>query len=91
MNAARLRAHRGVNTELLRLYWAIGTAMRNEAEGWRTRVIDRLTKDLRSAVFPQAGPVPVEPEIHAPDAGRVAGPDWLAGLVVSPKCVWSRD
>ncbi len=51
--AARLRAHRTVNTELLGLYWQIGHAIleRQQAEGWGTRVIDRLATDLRAA-FP---------------------------------------
>ncbi len=51
---ARWRAQRTVNTELLGLYWRIGYAIlsRRQAEGWGTRVIDRLATDLRSA-FPQ--------------------------------------
>lgn len=51
--AARWRAQRVVNTELLVLYWQLGDAIRSRqrAEGWGTRVIDRLAADLRSA-FP---------------------------------------
>ena len=43
------RAHRVVNTELLTLYWTIGKAILDQqmAEGWGTRVIDRLADDLR--------------------------------------------
>jgi len=50
----RWRAQRQVNTELLRLYWQIGTTIRTrqQAEGWGTRVIDRLAGDLRAA-FPE--------------------------------------
>ncbi|MBX9152285.1 DUF1016 N-terminal domain-containing protein, partial [Rhodococcus qingshengii] len=50
---ARVRATRIVNTELLSLYWDIGNAIvqRQEAEGWGSKVIDRLAVDLRSA-FP---------------------------------------
>lgn len=50
---ARVRATRIVNTELLSLYWDIGHAIvqRQEAEGWGSKVIDRLAVDLRSA-FP---------------------------------------
>ena len=49
--AARLRAHRTVNTELLGLYWQIGHAIleRQHAEGWGTKVIERLAVDLRAA------------------------------------------
>jgi len=41
--AARWRAQRVVNTELLALYWRIGHTIlgRQRAEGWGTRVIDR--------------------------------------------------
>jgi predicted nuclease of restriction endonuclease-like (RecB) superfamily len=48
--AAQLRAHRVVNTELLTLYWTIGRAIldRQAAEGWGTRVINRLADDLRA-------------------------------------------
>ena len=52
--AARWRTQRIVNTELLVLYWHLGDAVlqRQHAEGWGTRVIDRLATDLRVA-FPQ--------------------------------------
>ena len=52
--AARWRAQRVVNTELLRLYWRLGHAIlgRQQAEGWGTRVIARLSADLRAA-FPE--------------------------------------
>jgi len=51
---ARWRAQRVVNTELLALYWQLGEAIlgRQQAEGWGTRVIERLSTDLQAA-FPQ--------------------------------------
>jgi len=51
--AARWRTQRTVNTELLTLYWRLGDAVlqRQHAEGWGTRVIDRLGTNLRAA-FP---------------------------------------
>jgi len=54
VRTARLRAHRVVNAELLVLYWTIGKAIldRQAAEGWGTRVINRLADDLR-AEFPE--------------------------------------
>ena len=53
VRSAQTRAQRVVNTELLGLYWTIGRAIldRQAAEGWGTRVIDRLAEDLR-AEFP---------------------------------------
>ncbi len=51
---ARIRASRVVNTELLLLYWDVGRAIldRQAAEGWGSKVIDRLAVDLRSE-FPE--------------------------------------
>lgn len=53
VRAARHRAHRAANTEMLTLYWQIGDAIRTRqaAEGWGGKVIDRLAADLR-AEFP---------------------------------------
>jgi hypothetical protein len=43
-----------VNTELVRLYWRIGSTIlqRQDQEGWGTNVIGRLADDLR-AEFPE--------------------------------------
>ncbi|WP_245861928.1 PDDEXK nuclease domain-containing protein [Georgenia soli] len=51
---SRWRAQRVVNTELVAMYWQIGRSIldQQQAEGWGTRVIDRLSTDLRKA-FPQ--------------------------------------
>lgn len=53
VRAARTRATRIVNTEMLTLYWSIGQTILDQqtAEGWGARVIDRLADDLR-AEFP---------------------------------------
>jgi predicted nuclease of restriction endonuclease-like (RecB) superfamily len=49
VRAARRRALRVVNTELLELYWQIGRTIldRQEAEGWGAKVIEHLAHDLR--------------------------------------------
>lgn len=51
---ARLKANRVVNTELLVWYWDIGRANldRQDAQGWGTKVVERLAADLR-AEFPE--------------------------------------
>ena len=53
IRAAQLRAALAVNSELVRLYWAIGRDIlrRQTDEGWGAKVIDRLGKDLQ-AEFP---------------------------------------
>ncbi|OAK56241.1 PDDEXK nuclease domain-containing protein [Rhodococcoides kyotonense] len=50
VRAARTRATRVVNTELLLLYWDIGRAIldRQAGETWGAKVIDRVAADLRS-------------------------------------------
>lgn len=50
---ARVRAALSVNRELVLLYWSIGAdiAVRQRAEGWGARVVDRLSADLRRS-FP---------------------------------------
>lgn len=51
---AQLRATLAVNRELVSLYWQIGREIlvRQEAEGWGAKVIDRLAADLRRE-FPE--------------------------------------
>jgi len=72
--SARLRAHRVINTELLALYWQIGHKIleRQRAEGWGTRVVDRLAVDLRAAFCADARAVQEQPQVHAPDGRRMA-------------------
>lgn len=54
IQSARLRASLAVNHELVGLYWQIGRDIlaRQAALGWGAKVIERLSKDLRSA-FPE--------------------------------------
>lgn len=51
---ARQRAALAVNQELIGLYWQIGRDIlqRQAEQGWGTKVIDRLSRDLRMA-FPE--------------------------------------
>lgn len=51
---ARHKAALAVNTELVSLYWHIGRDIlqRQAAQGWGSKVIDRLGRDLREA-FPE--------------------------------------
>jgi len=52
---SRVRAARAVNAELIGMYWRIGDLIleRQAAQGWGTRVIERLAADLRAS-FPNA-------------------------------------
>jgi predicted nuclease of restriction endonuclease-like (RecB) superfamily len=50
IRTAQVRAAVAVNQELVVLYWGIGKEIltRQKEDGWGTRVIERLAKDLRS-------------------------------------------
>lgn len=52
--ATQQRAALAVNTELLQLYWQIGHEIltRQAEQGWGTKVVERLARDLR-AEFPE--------------------------------------
>ena len=54
VSAARHKAVLAVNAELVSLYWHIGRDIlqRQAAQGWGSKVIDRLGRDLREA-FPE--------------------------------------
>jgi predicted nuclease of restriction endonuclease-like (RecB) superfamily len=55
VTAGHRRAVAAANTEALRSYWAIGREIldRQDSEGWGSRVIDRLSADLKTR-FPTA-------------------------------------
>lgn len=50
---SQIKAAMAVNRELIKLYWWIGSEIvrRQEAEGWKAQIIDRLCKDIQSG-FP---------------------------------------
>ncbi len=54
VSAARQRAVLAANAELIRLYWQLGQDIlhRQSAQGWGSKVIERLARDLRAA-FPE--------------------------------------
>lgn len=54
VRSANLRAALRVNAELVQLYWKLGRTIlaRQSAQGWGTRVIDRLSADLKGE-FPE--------------------------------------
>lgn len=51
--SAQLKATTSVNTELIRLYWEVGAAIlkRQQESAWGSQIIEKLSRDLRSA-FP---------------------------------------
>lgn len=57
VRTAQIRAHLAANGELLALYWDIGRLIldRQNAEGWGTKVIERLSQDLQNEFPGQQG------------------------------------
>lgn len=53
VRVAQLKASLAVNSELIQLYWDIGKSIveKQEQEGWRAQIIEKLCKDLQYA-FP---------------------------------------
>ena len=53
IQSAQVRAALAVNSELVLLYWGIGSEItrRQKEEGWGTKVIDNLARDLKRS-FP---------------------------------------
>jgi predicted nuclease of restriction endonuclease-like (RecB) superfamily len=54
ISTAQVKAALAVNSQLVLLYWQIGRDIleRQEQQGWGAKVVDQLSKDLRSA-FPE--------------------------------------
>lgn len=54
IRSSQLKASISVNTELIQLYWEIGQEVlqKQKEEGWGSKVIERLAKDLKAS-FPQ--------------------------------------
>lgn len=54
ISQARIRAHLSVNKEMISLYWNIGNQIleRQKIERWGSKVIENISKDLRSE-FPE--------------------------------------
>ena len=52
VQGAQIRAALAVNRELVLLYWGIGMEIlaRQQEEGWGTKVIERLARDLLFSV-----------------------------------------
>ncbi|MFK7973696.1 MAG: YhcG family protein [Rickettsiaceae bacterium] len=54
ITSSRIRAHLTVNKEMIGLYWRIGRSIlyRQEKQGWGSKVIESISKDLRGE-FPE--------------------------------------
>lgn len=73
--ATRIRAARVINSTLVQMYWQIGQIIlqRQSGEGWGTKVIDRLSVDLRTEFPGVAGAEHPQPGLHADLRRRLPG------------------
>jgi len=57
ISSAKLSAALSINRELILLYWGIGAEIlsRQAEEGWGAKVIERLSKDLRTSFSDMSG------------------------------------
>ena len=57
IRSSQLKASISVNTELINLYWEVGLEIvqRQKEEGWGTKVIERLAKDLKASFTQMSG------------------------------------
>jgi len=67
IHAAQQRATLAVNRELILLYWKIGQGIleRQASQGWGSKVVEALARDLRNAFPDMKGFFPAQPQIHA--------------------------
>jgi predicted nuclease of restriction endonuclease-like (RecB) superfamily len=57
ISQARIRTHLSVNKEMITLYWKIGNQIleRQQQEGWGTKVIENISKDLQKEFLEMKG------------------------------------
>ena len=55
--SARLRTYRGLNRELIKLYWSLGKLIvaRQKKYGWGESIVERLAEDLREELPNMSG------------------------------------
>jgi DUF1016 N-terminal domain len=75
IQAARTRAVLAMNSEIIELYWRLGRLIldRQAAEGPRTRVVQRLSSDLRAEFSGMRGLSPGNLDLHAAPGSSMAG------------------
>jgi hypothetical protein len=49
VKSAQLKAHRAVNTQLIKLYWSIGKELlaRQKTEQWGSKYLEQVSHDLK--------------------------------------------
>lgn len=91
IRTARVKASLAVNSELVRLYWRIGKEIleRQESQGWGTKVIDQLARDLKSEFPDMKGLSPRNMRYMRTFAG--AWPDGSIGQQLAAQLPWFHN
>lgn len=91
IKAANVRAAISVNAELIALYWQIGKEIlaKQEEEGWGTKVIERLSQDLKQE-FPGMGGFS-QTNLKYMKTFAESWPDWSIGQQLVDQIPWSHN
>ena len=91
IKAANVRAAISVNAELIALYWQIGKEIlaKQEEEGWGTKVIDRLSQDLKRE-FPGTSGFS-QTNLKYMKTFAESWPDWSIGQQLVDQIPWSHN
>ena len=91
IRTAQIKASLRVNEELLKLYWDIGKTIveKQKEEGWGSKVIDRMAKDLKAA-FPKMTGLSVRNMLYMKQFA-VAYPDFAITQQVAAKIPWGHN
>ena len=90
IKAANVRAAVSVNAELISLYWQIGKEIlaKQEEEGWGSKVIERLSVDLKRE-FPGTGGFS-HTNLKYMKTFAESWPDWSIGQQLVDQIPWSH-
>src|SRR3977135_1402527 len=88
---AQIKASIRVNEELLQLYWDIGKTIveKQKEEGWGSKVIDHMAKDLKAA-FPKMTGLSVRNMLYMKQFAE-AYPDFAITQQVAAKIPWGHN
>lgn len=91
IRSAQVKAALAVNQELVSLYWHIGTEIldKQSVEGWGSKVITRLSKDLKKA-FPDVRGFS-RSNLKYMRAFAEAWPDWEFGQQLAGQIPWFHN
>jgi predicted nuclease of restriction endonuclease-like (RecB) superfamily len=91
IKAANVRAALSVNAELIALYWQIGQEIlaKQDEEGWGTKVIERLSQDLKRE-FPGMSGFS-QTNLKYMKTFAESWPDWAIGQQLVDQIPWSHN